>query len=151
MLSDSVTWRLYMGNLHLHREIALLQAAKDVVLAEKPVITDDSNQLDSSLLDELLANIATLSSVYHKPPESFVTRLKTVSQRAEEDDYTEESEIGHAESPARPVEGAASPSPSSAPRQPVAAPAPVPDLLGDLIGLDNSNSLVPVDQPAPAG
>ncbi|CAO2837654.1 unnamed protein product [Amaranthus hypochondriacus] len=127
------------------------EAAKDVVLAEKPVITDDSNQLDSSLLDELLANIATLSSVYHKPPESFVTRLKTVSQRAEEDDYTEESEIGHAESPARPVEGAASPSPSSAPRQPVAAPAPVPDLLGDLIGLDNSNSLVPVDQPAPAG
>ncbi|XP_057518221.1 beta-adaptin-like protein C [Amaranthus tricolor] len=127
------------------------EAAKDVVLAEKPVITDDSNQLDSSLLDELLANIATLSSVYHKPPESFVTRLKTVSQRAEEDDYTEESEIGHAESPAHPVEGAASPSPSSAPRQPVAAPAPVPDLLGDLIGLDNSNSLVPVDQPAPAG
>ncbi|KAJ0105795.1 hypothetical protein Patl1_17688 [Pistacia atlantica] len=48
------------------------------MLAEKPVITDDSNQLDSSLLDELLANIATLSSVYHKPPEAFVTHTPTL-------------------------------------------------------------------------
>lgn len=132
------------------------EAAKDVVLAEKPVITDDSNQLDPSLLDELLANIATLSSVYHKPPESFVTRLKTVSQRTEEDDYPEGSESGYGESSAHPVEGSASPASSSGSRQPVAAPpvaapAPVPDLLGDLIGLDNSNSLVPVDQPVPAG
>lgn len=132
------------------------EAAKDVVLAEKPVITDDSNQLDPSLLDELLANIATLSSVYHKPPESFVTRLKTVSQRTEEDDYPEGSESGYGESSAHPVEGSASPASSSGSRQPVAAPpvaapAPVPDLLGDLIGLDNSNSLVPVDQPALAG
>lgn len=132
------------------------EAAKDVVLAEKPVITDDSNQLDASLLDELLANIATLSSVYHKPPESFVTRLKTVTQKTEEDDYPEESETGYAESSSHAIEGAASPTSSSGSRQPVAAPpvaapAPVPDLLGDLIGLDNSNSIVPVDQPAPAG
>ncbi|KAL2902650.1 Beta-adaptin-like protein C [Bienertia sinuspersici] len=132
------------------------EAAKDVVLAEKPVITDDSNQLDPSLLDELLANIATLSSVYHKPPESFVTRLKTISQKAEEDEYPEGSEAGYGESPAHPVEGAASPTSSSGSRQlaaapPVAAPAPVPDLLGDLMGMDNSNSLVPVDQPTPAG
>ncbi|XP_021725471.1 beta-adaptin-like protein C [Chenopodium quinoa] len=130
------------------------EAAKDVVLAEKPVITDDSNQLDSSLLDELLANIATLSSVYHKPPESFVTRLKTVAQRAEEEDYPEGSETGYPESPAHPADGATSPTSSSGSRQPAAAPPvadPVPDLLGDLIGLDNSNSLVPVDQPVPAG
>ncbi|KAE9606525.1 hypothetical protein Lalb_Chr09g0320541 [Lupinus albus] len=49
------------------------KAAKDVVLSEKPVMTDDSNQLEPSLLDDLLANIATLPSVYHKPPEAFVT------------------------------------------------------------------------------
>ncbi|XP_021754200.1 beta-adaptin-like protein C [Chenopodium quinoa] len=130
------------------------EAAKDVVLAEKPVITDDSNQLDSSLLDELLANIATLSSVYHKPPESFVTRLKTVAQRVEEEDYPEGSETGYPESPAHPADGATSPTSSSGSRQPSASPpvaAPVPDLLGDLIGLDNSNSLVPVNQPVPAG
>ena len=146
--------------------LRLWQSAKDVVLAEKPVITDDSNQLEPTLLDELLANIATLSSVYHKPPEAFVTRVKTTTQRTEDDEYAEGSEAGYSDTPAPVADGAASPPTSSgnvpyAPgRQPGAEPAPstqpaaaapVPDLLGDLIGLDNS-AIVPVDQPAtPAG
>lgn len=133
---------------------SLSQAAKDVVLAEKPVISDDSNQLDASLLDELLANIATLSSVYHKPPEAFVTRVKTTAQKTEDDDYPEGSETGYSESPSH-AEGSSPTSSSNVPystaRQPAPAPpapaAPVPDLLGDLIGLDNS-AIVPVDQPA---
>ncbi|CAN7014134.1 unnamed protein product [Brassica rapa subsp. trilocularis] len=108
------------------------EAAKDVVLAEKPVITDDSNQLEPSLLDELLANISTLSSVYHKPPEAFVTRLKPTVQKTEDEDYVEG---GETEISGNPVDGAA----------PVAAaPAPVPDLLGDLMGTDDA-AIVPVD------
>ncbi|XWS49976.1 hypothetical protein CRYUN_Cryun12cG0048700 [Craigia yunnanensis] len=139
------------------------EAAKDVVLAEKPVISDDSNQLDPSLLDELLANIATLSSVYHKPPDAFVTRVKTATQRTEDDDYPDGNETGYSESSANAADGGASPPTSSssvpyaAARQPAPAPAapapaaPVPDLLGDLIGLDN-NAIVPADQPAtPSG
>ncbi|XP_010529610.1 PREDICTED: beta-adaptin-like protein C isoform X1 [Tarenaya hassleriana] len=133
------------------------EAAKDVVLAEKPVITDDSNQLDASLLDELLANIATLSSVYHKPPEAFMTRLKTTVQKTEDEDYAEGSEAGYSETSSHPVDGAASPpaAASNVPqdassRQP--APASVPDLLGDLIGLDNASAIVPSDQPTtPSG
>ncbi|KAL3499318.1 hypothetical protein ACH5RR_038411 [Cinchona calisaya] len=132
------------------------EAAKDVVLAEKPVIGDDSNQLDLSLLDELLANIATLSSVYHKPPEAFVTRVKT-TQRTEEDDFADGSETGYSEPPAHaPDSGASPPAASSsaqyAGRQPVAAPAapaapaPVPDLLD--LGLDNSSAIVSVDLPS---
>ncbi|KAL9269243.1 Beta-adaptin-like protein [Drosera capensis] len=133
------------------------EAAKDVVLAEKPVISDDSNQLDPSVLDELLANIATLSSVYHKPPEVFVTRVKTTTQKTEEDEYPDGGETGYSESPAHLGDSGASPSSSSGsvPKQIVpaaaATAAPVPDLLGDLIGLDNSNALVPVDQPLHAG
>ncbi|TYH59564.1 hypothetical protein ES332_D08G230500v1 [Gossypium tomentosum] len=136
------------------------KAAKDVVLAEKPVISDDSNQLDPSLLDELLANIATLSSVYHKPPDAFVTRAKTASQRTEDDDYPDGNEKGYS---ANVGDGGASPSTSSSsvpytaarrpsPAQVMPAPAsPVPDLLGDLIGLDN-NAMIPADQPAmPSG
>ncbi|KAF8410374.1 hypothetical protein HHK36_002902 [Tetracentron sinense] len=133
------------------------EAAKDVVLAEKPVISDDSNQLDPSLLDELLANIATLSSVYHKPPDAFVSRVKTTIQRPEEEEYPDGSEIGTSESLAHAVDSGASPPTSTsnvsyaAARQPApvlvppASAALVPDLLGDLIGLDNA--LVPVDQP----
>ncbi|KAL3498881.1 hypothetical protein ACH5RR_041613 [Cinchona calisaya] len=131
------------------------EAAKDVVLAEKPVISDDSNQLDPSLLDELLANIATLSSVYHKPPEAFLTRIKT-TQRTEEDDYADGSETGYSESPAHAADSSASPPATSssaqyAASQPVAAPAApaapalVPDLLD--IGLNNSGAIVSVDQP----
>lgn len=141
----------------------IFQAAKDVVLAEKPVISDDSNHLDPTLLDELLANIATLSSVYHKPPETFVTRVKTATQRTEDDDYPDGNETGYSESPAHPTDSAASPPTSSSnvpyagPRQPAPGPvtsppaAPVPDLIGDLMGLDNS-SIVPTNQPpSPAG
>ncbi|CAL5360107.1 unnamed protein product [Camellia sinensis] len=135
------------------------EAAKDVVLAEKPVISDDSNQLEQSLLDDLLANIATLSSVYHKPPEAFVTRVKT-AQRTEEDDYPDGSETGYSESPSHAVDSIASPpatssnTPQAVGRQPAAAP--VPDLLGDLMGLDSdnnsNNAIVPVDEPTiPAG
>lgn len=136
----------------------LPQAAKDVVLAEKPVITDDSNNLDPSLLDELLVNIATLSSVYHKPPDAFVTRIHSSAQKTEDDDYPEGSETGYSDSPANPSNGLASPPTSSyaapvsvAPASPPSA-APVPDLLGDLMGMDNSSSIVPLDQPAtPSG
>lgn len=75
-------------------------------MAEKPVITDDSNQLEPSLLDELLTNISTLSSVYHKPPEAFVTRLKTTVQKTEDEDFAEGSEAGY--SSGNPADSAAS-------------------------------------------
>jgi len=133
------------------------QAAKDVVLAEKPVISDDSNQLDSSLLDELLANISTLSSVYHKPPESFVSRVKA-APRADDEEFADTAETGYSESPSQGVDGA-SPSSSAGTssnvpvKQPAAGsppPAAMPDLLGDLMGMDNA--IVPVDEPAaPSG
>ncbi|VAI04972.1 unnamed protein product [Triticum turgidum subsp. durum] len=129
------------------------EAAKDVVLAEKPVISDDSNQLDSSLLDELLANISTLSSVYHKPPEAFVSCVKA-APRADDEEFADAGETGYSESPSQGVDGA-SPSSSTGTssnvpvKQPAAAApavaAPIPDLLGDLMGLDNA--LVPVDEP----
>lgn len=47
------------------------EAAKQVVLAEKPVISDDTFKIDPALLDQLISNISTLASVYHKPPEAF--------------------------------------------------------------------------------
>jgi len=50
------------------------EAAKMVVLGDKPVIEDDTFRLDPSLLNSLIGQIATLSSVYHKPPEAFVVR-----------------------------------------------------------------------------
>ncbi|KAK1284426.1 Beta-adaptin-like protein C [Acorus calamus] len=127
------------------------EAAKDVVLAEKPVISDDSNQLDPSLLDELLANIATLSSVFHKPPDAFVSHAKSTVSRPDDEDYPDGAESGYSESPAQMSDSVPAPTSSSgvsqaSTREPAPTPAaPVPDLLGDLIGMDNA--LVPTDHP----
>merc|ERR1712025_1528879 len=47
-------------------------AAKEVVLAEKPLISEETDLLEPTLLDELICHIASLASVYHKPPTAFV-------------------------------------------------------------------------------
>jgi len=47
-------------------------AAKDVVLAEKPLIAEETDLLEPTLLDELICHISSLASVYHKPPTAFV-------------------------------------------------------------------------------
>jgi len=55
------------------------EAAKQVVLAEKPHISDDSYTLDPSVLDDLITHLSTLASVYHKPPSTFISgRSRTV-------------------------------------------------------------------------
>uniref|UniRef100_A0A183C3Z3 AP complex subunit beta n=1 Tax=Globodera pallida TaxID=36090 RepID=A0A183C3Z3_GLOPA len=48
------------------------QAAKEVVLAEKPLISEETDLLEPSLLNQLVCHIGSLASVYHKPPSSFV-------------------------------------------------------------------------------
>ncbi|KAI9749216.1 MAG: beta-adaptin [Lichina confinis] len=48
------------------------QVAKNIVLSEKPPITNTIQSLPPALLDQLLEEISTLASVYHKPPETFV-------------------------------------------------------------------------------
>ena len=51
-------------------------AAKDVVLAERPLISDETDLIEPTLLDELICHISSLASVYHKPPNSFVDGAK---------------------------------------------------------------------------
>ncbi|EEB96076.1 hypothetical protein MPER_04850, partial [Moniliophthora perniciosa FA553] len=49
-------------------------AAKAVVLALRPPITIPRTAVAPALLEELLGEISTLASVYHKPSETFVGR-----------------------------------------------------------------------------
>ncbi|KAJ1413438.1 adaptin N terminal region-domain-containing protein [Ochromonadaceae sp. CCMP2298] len=70
------------------------EAARAVVLSQKPEIGDDTTALDPALLDELIGQISNLSSIYHKPADAFV--VKTL-QAAPEDEYEdEEEEVGEA-------------------------------------------------------
>jgi len=52
------------------------EAAKTVVLGEKALISDSTTRLEDSLLEQLIENISTLASIYHKPPESFISKMK---------------------------------------------------------------------------
>ncbi|KAH8888449.1 AP-1 complex subunit beta-1 [Thozetella sp. PMI_491] len=58
-----VYWRLLSGDLDV---------AKSIVLSQKPAITTTMTSLPPALLEQLLSELSTLASVYHKPPESFV-------------------------------------------------------------------------------
>ena len=79
------------------------EAAKMVVLGDKPVIEDDTFRLDPTLLNTLIGQIATLSSVYHKPPEAFVVRRGAGvgvgtggddETSDDEDEYEDENDVG---------------------------------------------------------
>lgn len=130
-------------------------AAKEVVLAEKPLISEETDLLEPTLLDELICNISTLASVYHKPPSSFVegrtaARRFTLPPRAEPTPGAETEEAAPAP---QPVAAPAAP-PAAAP--PSAAPS-TDSLLGDLL-MDigpsqpvSAPSMAPTQQGAPGG
>ena len=68
-------------------------AANAVVLADKPVIHDDSTSFGRELLSELISNLSTLASVFHKPPDSFVKRRDAGTFEDDEED-DDDSEYG---------------------------------------------------------
>lgn len=99
-----------------------------MVLAEKPLISEDTDLLEPTLLDELICHISSLASVYHKPPSAFVegrtsARRFTLPARAEP-------------TPSAQTEGPVSPPVS---QQATVIPSHPPggdSLIGDLIGMD---------------
>ncbi|KAJ2083605.1 hypothetical protein H4R24_000663 [Coemansia sp. RSA 988] len=52
------------------------EMARTVVLSEKPEISAEGERLEMPLLEELLLQIGSLSSIYRKPPSSFITFAK---------------------------------------------------------------------------
>ena len=86
-----VYWRLLSADA---------KVAKQVVLSEKPTIRDDSTKLSPKLLNELLLQIPTLASVYHKPPQLFIpnynvkkSKIKTKNEIIEEEEEEKKEEI----------------------------------------------------------
>ena len=58
-----VYWRLLSSSA---------QVAQSVVLSDKPPIVTTIQSLPPALLDQLISELSTLASVYHKPPETFI-------------------------------------------------------------------------------
>jgi hypothetical protein len=61
-----------------------VQEAHQVVLAEKPAIRETTSKLSPEVRDELLRQLSTLASVYHKLPASFVKVRRAKVHRAED-------------------------------------------------------------------
>ncbi|GHJ87409.1 hypothetical protein NliqN6_3811 [Naganishia liquefaciens] len=51
-------------------------ATRDIVLAEKPPISTETDRMDKGTLDQLLLHTGTLSSIYHKSPQTFIRTAK---------------------------------------------------------------------------
>lgn len=50
--------------------------AKRIVLADKPPISTETDRMDRQLLDQLLLHGATLSSIFHRQPQTFIRGAK---------------------------------------------------------------------------
>lgn len=119
-------------------------AAKAVVLAERPVISDDSGVLEPGLLEALIRNLSTLASVYHKPPEAFVRRPRPLGA-GEGGEGEEEDEVTYDDSE---VTGGAAPAGGSGEGGAGSGAGAAPSISGnddDLLGLGGGSSA-----PAPA-
>uniref|UniRef100_A0A3Q1G5G0 AP complex subunit beta n=2 Tax=Acanthochromis polyacanthus TaxID=80966 RepID=A0A3Q1G5G0_9TELE len=114
-------------------------AAKEVVLAEKPLISEETDLIEPTLLEELICHIGTLASVYHKPPSAFVEGSRGVQHKRLP------GSAGSGESVESPDTGSAA-GVSDAP------PAVIPsqgDLLGDLLNLDLAPPATTTGPPPP--
>lgn len=69
------------------------EAARAVVLTQKPEIGDDTFTIEPALLDELISQISTLSSIYHKPADAFVMKSLQISATEDEEEDMEEEVI----------------------------------------------------------
>ncbi|CAG9815062.1 unnamed protein product [Phaedon cochleariae] len=112
-------------------------AAKEVVLADKPLISEETDLLEPTLLDELICHISSLASVYHKPPTAFVEgrsagirKTLPARQGSEEASAPEATVIPNQES----LIGDLLSMDLGAPAAPVSAPIVAPTSNVDLLG-----------------
>uniref|UniRef100_A0A671NYA9 AP complex subunit beta n=1 Tax=Sinocyclocheilus anshuiensis TaxID=1608454 RepID=A0A671NYA9_9TELE len=99
--------------------------AKEVVLSEKPLISEETDLIEPTLLDELICHIGSLASVYHKPPNAFVEGSHGIHRKHLP---IQHGSIDTGESPV-----------SAGPAASIDQPKVIPsqgDLLGDLLNLD---------------
>ncbi|CAH2093666.1 unnamed protein product [Euphydryas editha] len=104
-------------------------AAKEVVLADKPLISEETDLLEPTLLDELICHISSLASVYHKPPTAFVEGRGAGVRKS------------------LPARGSATE--VSQPQQPTVIPNQE-SLIGDLLSMDIGAPPAPAAPAAPA-
>ncbi|KAK4318904.1 hypothetical protein Pmani_010117 [Petrolisthes manimaculis] len=118
-------------------------AAKEVVLAEKPLIAEETDLIEPTLLDELICHIASLASVYHKPPSAFVEGRTGLRRALPKSSGGNEGESG-GEQPPQQQQQQQQQQPTVIPNQ--------DSLIPDLLNMDiNPAPVAPAAQPAFTG
>jgi len=69
------------------------QLANKIIVNEKPRINEDVSGFDDNLLAILMDNLGTLSTIYEKPPESFVKKTKEKFFEEDNEGEYEESQF----------------------------------------------------------
>ena len=69
------------------------QIANKIIVNEKPRINEDVSGFDDNLLAILMDNLGTLSTIYEKPPESFVKKTKEKFFEEDNEGEYEESQF----------------------------------------------------------
>ena len=72
------------------------ETAKLIVLGEKPTISDESGDIDSTQLDKFIEELGKLSSIYQKPVEAIIVRKKgfVIERNVEEEEVMEYDSSG---------------------------------------------------------
>jgi len=68
------------GFIYLRLLTSAPEAAKQVVLSARPHVIDNNQVIDTNTLRELIANMSSLSSIYHKPPNVFVPQMRALQK-----------------------------------------------------------------------
>jgi len=72
------------------------ESAKNIILGEKPTISDDTGDLDSSLVEKLLDQLGRLASIYQKPSEAITAkRAERMPEFQEEEEEIEYDSSGN--------------------------------------------------------
>ena len=78
-----IYWRLLSTNPIAAKVLPLFRQCinthQAIVFSDRPAISGESENFDPVLLTELLLNLSSLASIYHKPPSMLVGGLKTKS------------------------------------------------------------------------
>ena len=135
--------------------------ARAVVLAEKPVISDDINTLAPDLLNALMPHLGSLAALYAQPPSTFVRRAREKYEESEEEDDTDSEDESPGAASATPAGDddldilggmTISPGPGAggAAAPPPAAPqGSLDDILG--LGMGGGSAAPPAVPTGPAG
>ncbi|KAI9801642.1 MAG: beta-adaptin [Piccolia ochrophora] len=92
------------------------QVTKNIVLSEKPPITTTIQSLSTPLLDQLLTELSTLASVYHKPAATFIGQGKYGADAVQKRAIEEQAQLAR-ENPIAAAAAAAAVSGGQAPPQ----------------------------------